>query len=78
MKVEGKVRHLRSIQGADFDFLKSINSRTPKMLLPLQLYFTFEEVAKQSEKGLIQKWKDFTRMLARLIRTNCVLTLSEE
>ncbi len=27
MKVEGKVSHLRSIQGADFDFLKSITNQ---------------------------------------------------
>ena len=34
MKVEGKVSHLLSIQRADFNFLKSIATRTPKVTIP--------------------------------------------
>jgi 5-methyltetrahydropteroyltriglutamate--homocysteine methyltransferase len=34
MKIKGKVRHLRSIQGDDFDFLKSVTTRTPKVTIP--------------------------------------------
>jgi len=62
MKVEGKVSHLRSIQGADFDFLKSITNKTP---------------TKQSAKKPIQRWRTFIQMLRRLIRRSCVPSLSE-
>ncbi len=34
MKVKGRIRHARSIQGADFDFLHSVTSRTPKVTIP--------------------------------------------
>jgi len=34
MQVTGKVRHARPIQRADFEFLKSITSRTPKVTIP--------------------------------------------
>ncbi|MCS6944753.1 MAG: 5-methyltetrahydropteroyltriglutamate--homocysteine S-methyltransferase [Sutterellaceae bacterium] len=34
MKIVGKVRHVRSIQGEDFDFLKSVTTRTPKVTIP--------------------------------------------
>ncbi len=34
MHVEGKIRHAKSIQGPDFDFLKSVVTRTPKVCIP--------------------------------------------
>ncbi len=34
MKVKNKVRHVKSIQGDDFDFLKSVTARTPKVTIP--------------------------------------------
>ncbi len=34
MKVKSKVRHVKSIQGDDFDFLKSVTARTPKVTIP--------------------------------------------
>jgi 5-methyltetrahydropteroyltriglutamate--homocysteine methyltransferase len=34
MKIKGKVRHVKSIQGADLDFLKSVTTRTPKVTIP--------------------------------------------
>jgi len=34
MHVEGKIRHSQSIQGADFDFLKGVTTRTPKVCIP--------------------------------------------
>ena len=34
LKVTGKVRHARPIQLADFEFLKSITKRTPKVTIP--------------------------------------------
>jgi 5-methyltetrahydropteroyltriglutamate--homocysteine methyltransferase len=34
MHVEGKIGHARSIQGADFDFLRSVVTRTPKVCIP--------------------------------------------
>ena len=34
MHVEGKIRHSRPIQGPDFDFLKSVVTRTPKVCIP--------------------------------------------
>ena len=34
MKVAGKVRHVKSIQLADFEFLKSVTGRTPKVCIP--------------------------------------------
>ena len=34
MKIRNKVRHVKSIQGEDLDFLKSATSRTPKVTIP--------------------------------------------
>ena len=34
MKINGKVQHLKSIQGEDLDFLKSVSKRTPKVTIP--------------------------------------------
>jgi 5-methyltetrahydropteroyltriglutamate--homocysteine methyltransferase len=34
MRVTGRVRHSHSIQGRDFDFLKSVATRTPKVCIP--------------------------------------------
>jgi 5-methyltetrahydropteroyltriglutamate--homocysteine methyltransferase len=34
MHVEGRVRHTHPIQGADFDFLQSITTKTPKVCIP--------------------------------------------
>jgi 5-methyltetrahydropteroyltriglutamate--homocysteine methyltransferase len=34
MHVERKVRHSKSIQGADFDFLKGVVTKTPKVCIP--------------------------------------------
>ena len=34
MRVTGRVRHGRSIQGRDFEFLKSVTGRTPKVCIP--------------------------------------------
>lgn len=34
MKIKGKIRHVKSIQGDDFDFLKSVTKRTPKVTIP--------------------------------------------
>ncbi len=34
MEVESRIRHARPIQGADFDFLASIVSQTPKVCIP--------------------------------------------
>ncbi len=34
MKIKGKVRHVKSIQGADFDFLKKTTTRMPKVTIP--------------------------------------------
>ena len=34
MHVESKIRHARPIQGPDFDFLKSVVTRTPKVCIP--------------------------------------------
>jgi 5-methyltetrahydropteroyltriglutamate--homocysteine methyltransferase len=34
MEVRGKVRHPGPIMGADFDYLKSVTSRTPKVCMP--------------------------------------------
>jgi len=34
MKIKRAVRHVKSIQGEDFDFLKSITKRTPKVTIP--------------------------------------------
>jgi 5-methyltetrahydropteroyltriglutamate--homocysteine methyltransferase len=34
MKITGRVQHVRSIQGADFEFLRSATQRTPKVSIP--------------------------------------------
>src|SRR3982750_614604 len=34
MVIDGKVRHVKPIQKADFEFLKSVTSQTPKVTIP--------------------------------------------
>jgi 5-methyltetrahydropteroyltriglutamate--homocysteine methyltransferase len=34
MRVTGKIRHAQSIQGRDFEFLRSVTTRTPKVSIP--------------------------------------------
>ena len=59
MKVEGKVRHLRSIQGAAFDFLKSINSRTPKRSITSPTVLHFRGGRKAIREGAYPEMEGF-------------------
>jgi methionine synthase II (cobalamin-independent) len=34
LEVAGKIKHVKPIQGADFDYLKSLTKRTPKVTIP--------------------------------------------
>ena len=51
MKVTGKVRHVRPIQRRDFEFLKSVTTRVPKVTLPspTMLHFRGGRAAISSE-----------------------------
>src|SRR5206468_10679556 len=41
MKIAGRVRHVKPIQVADFEFLKSVTKRTPKVTIPSPTLLNF-------------------------------------
>ena len=59
MKVEGKVSHLRSIQGADFDFQKSITNKTPKVTIPSTTMLDFRGGRKAISEEAYPEMADF-------------------
>ncbi len=65
MKVEGKVSHLRSIQGADFDFLKSITNKTPKVTIPSPTMLHFRGGRKAISEEAYPEMEDFYSDVAK-------------
>ncbi|MGA2491374.1 MAG: 5-methyltetrahydropteroyltriglutamate--homocysteine S-methyltransferase [Roseiarcus sp.] len=64
MHVEGKIRHAKPIQGADFDFLKSVVTRTPKVCIPAPSMLHFrggrQAISKTVYPDLEQFYVDLT------------------
>lgn len=64
MHIDGRIRHAKSIQGADFDFLKSVVTRTPKVCIPAPSMLHFrggrEGISKEVYPDLEQFYEDLT------------------
>ncbi len=62
MHVTGKVRHLKPIQLADFEFLKSVTSQTPKVTIPSPTMLHFRggrgAISRDAYPDLDQFWAD--------------------
>ena len=66
--VVGKVRRSRSISGAEFDFLKSITTQTPKITLPSPPTMHFWGGLKAIEEGVYSDLDEFFDDLATVYR----------
>ena len=72
MKVTGKVRHVKPIQLADFQFLKSVTRRTPKVTIPSPTMLHFRggrgAISKEAYPDLDQFFEDDPRVGLRRAR----------
>ena len=79
LHVTGKVRHARPIQVADFEFLKSVTTRTPKVTIPSPTMLHFrggrEAISREAYPDLEQFFADvaacYRDELAALARAGC-------
>ncbi|HLH51947.1 MAG TPA: 5-methyltetrahydropteroyltriglutamate--homocysteine S-methyltransferase [Roseiarcus sp.] len=79
MHVESKIRHAASIQGRDFDFLKSVTTRTPKVCIPAPSMLHFrggrKAISEQAYPDLEAFYDDLTAAyrdeIADLARRGC-------
>lgn len=65
LEVDGKLKHARPIQGADFDFLKSATSRTPKVCIPSPTMLHFRGGRKAVDETAYPDMEDFFKDLAK-------------
>ena len=68
LEVEGKVRHTNSIQGDDFDFLKSVTKNTPKVTIPSPTMLHFRGGRHGVDKESYPRMDDFFADLAQAYR----------
>ena len=68
MKVTGRLRHATSIQGADFDFLKSHTTRTPKVCIPSPSMLHFRGGREGISADVYPDLEDFYADLAAAYR----------
>jgi 5-methyltetrahydropteroyltriglutamate--homocysteine methyltransferase len=59
MHVDGKVAHISSIQGADFKFLKSVTTRTPKVCIPAPSMLHFRGGREAISAKVYPRLEDF-------------------
>jgi 5-methyltetrahydropteroyltriglutamate--homocysteine methyltransferase len=59
MHVESKVRHTTSIQGPDFDFLKSVVAQTPKVCIPAPSMLHFRGGREAISQAVYPRLEDF-------------------
>jgi 5-methyltetrahydropteroyltriglutamate--homocysteine methyltransferase len=68
LEVVDKVRHARPIQGPDFDYLKSVTRRTPKVCIPSPTMLHFRGGRKAVDEQAYPRMDDFFADLARAYR----------
>ena len=68
MHVEGKVAHVAAIQGADFDFLKSVTARTPKVCIPAPSMLHFRGGREAINTKVYPRLEDFYEDLTTAYR----------
>jgi len=65
LEVDGKLSHVKDIQAADFDFLKSVTQRTPKVCIPSPTMLHFRGGRKAVDEKAYPKMEDFFADLAK-------------
>ncbi|CAG0961776.1 5-methyltetrahydropteroyltriglutamate--homocysteine methyltransferase [Burkholderiales bacterium] len=68
MHVTGKVRHARAIQRRDFEFLKSVTTRTPKVTIPSPTMLHFRGGRKAISAEAYPAMEDFFDDIAKAYR----------
>ncbi len=68
MHVSAKIRHAHAIQGADFDFLKALTSRTPKVCIPAPSMLHFRGGRKAISQAVYPEMEAFYGDLAAAYR----------
>ena len=68
LEVEGKLRHARPIQAADFDFLKSVTKYTPKVSIPSPTMLHFRGGRKGVNEQAYPRMEDFFSDLSKVYR----------
>jgi 5-methyltetrahydropteroyltriglutamate--homocysteine methyltransferase len=68
MHVEGKIRHVAPIQGADFDFLKGVTTRTPKVCIPAPSMLHFRGGREAISASVYPRLEDFYEDLSAAYR----------
>jgi len=68
MQVTGKVRHARPIQRRDFEFLKSVTKRTPKVTIPSPTMLHFRGGRGAISQGAYPAMEDFFDDIAKAYR----------
>ena len=76
MKIDASVRHTRSIQGRDFDFLKGVASRTPKVCIPSPSMLHFRGGRKAISQEIYPELDTFCEDLSAAYREE-ILDLAE-
>jgi 5-methyltetrahydropteroyltriglutamate--homocysteine methyltransferase len=74
MHVEGKIQHSTPIQGADFDFLKSVVTRTPKVCIPAPSMLHFRGGRDAISSRVYPRLEDFYDDLTAAYRAICSST----
>ena len=69
LEVSGKLRHVKSIQGADYDFLKSVTGKTPKVSIPSPTMLHFRGGRKAVDQQAYPDIEDFFQDLAKAYQT---------
>jgi 5-methyltetrahydropteroyltriglutamate--homocysteine methyltransferase len=68
MHVEGQIRHVAPIQGADFDFLKGVTTRTPKVCIPAPSMLHFRGGRDAISASVYPRLEDFFEDLSAAYR----------
>jgi 5-methyltetrahydropteroyltriglutamate--homocysteine methyltransferase len=72
MHVGSKVRHVAPIQGPDFDFLKSVTTRTPKVCIPAPSMLHFRGGREAISEAVYPRLEDFYEDLTAAYRAEVV------
>ena len=69
MKVQGKIQHVRSIQGRDFEFLQSVTQMTPKVTIPSPTMLHFRGGRKAVSEEVYPDLEEFYNDVAVAYQT---------
>lgn len=68
MHIEGRIEHRAPIQGADFDFLRGVTAKTPKVTIPSPSMLHFRGGRKAIDETVYPEMEDFYADLAAAYR----------